>query len=442
MRPPRTKLLGIAAGIVVLGLVGAAAVRWLGPTAAITEAAGPAVPTARVTRGDLTLVTHLQGELRATKQMNLTVPSVGGALRILTLVETGTPVEKDEVVMELDPADQQYALEQAESELREAEQEIIKRRADIKAQESQDQVTLLTAQFDVRRAELDALVDADLISANEHQIRQAELREAKRNLEKVEQDVKARMATNKASLSVLDEKRKRSEMAATRARQNMDNLVLRAPIAGIVAVRENYDTAGGYFYEGMAVPSYRAGDNVYSGRPVADIFDLGAMEIRAKVNEQERGNVKVGQTATVDTDAVAGLAPEATVSAIADLGRPDTRSGPYRLFDVTLELKNPDPRLRPGTTVRIKVQGETIKGVLLLPRQALFQVEGKPTVYVRGDTGDGYSPRAIKVLHRGEDQVAVEGLPEGVEASLVDPVAAMKLAAPGAAAAGPLAGKK
>jgi hypothetical protein len=250
------------------------------------------------------------------------------------------------------------------------------------------------------------------------------------------------MATNKASLSVLDEKRKRSEMAATRARQNMDNLVLRAPIAGIVAVRENYDTAGGYFYEGMAVPSYRAGDNVYSGRPVADIFDLGAMEIRAKVNEQERGNVKVGQTATVDTDAVAGLAPEATVSAIADLGRPDTRSGPYRLFDVTLELKNPDPRLRPGTTVRIKVQGETIKGVLLLPRQALFQVEGKPTVYVRGDTGDGYSPRAIKVLHRGEDQVAVEGLPEGVEASLVDPVAAMKLAAPGAAAAGPLAGKK
>jgi multidrug efflux pump subunit AcrA (membrane-fusion protein) len=203
----RRRAIALAAGVAVVALGAAAAFRYLGPASAMSETAGPVVPTARVSRGSLTLATHLQGELRATKQVNLTVPSVGGALRILTLVETGTPVEKDEVIMELDPADQQYALEQAESELQEALQEIIKRRADIKAQESQDQVTLLTARFDVRRAELDAAVDADLISANEHKIRQAELRESKRNLEKVEQDVKARQATNKASLAVLERAR-------------------------------------------------------------------------------------------------------------------------------------------------------------------------------------------------------------------------------------------
>ena len=67
-------------------------------------------------------------------------------------------MKKDDVVMEFDPADQQYALEQAESELLEAEQEIIKRRAETQAQEAQDKVTLLTAQFDVRRAALDAAV--------------------------------------------------------------------------------------------------------------------------------------------------------------------------------------------------------------------------------------------------------------------------------------------
>jgi hypothetical protein len=162
----------------------------------------------------------------------------------------------------------------------------------------------------------------------------------------------------------------------------MDNLVLKAPIAGVVSVRENQDASGGFFYEGMSLPSYRAGDNVFSGRPVIDIFDLAGMEIRARVNEQERANVKVGQSATVETDTVAGLAPVATVSSIADLGRPDSRSGPFRLFDVTLELKNPDPRLRPGTTVRPKVTGDVVKDVLLL-RQALFQVDGKPTVRPR-----------------------------------------------------------
>ncbi len=439
MRWPRVAL--IAPGLALVALAGVVGVRSLGSATAVADGAGPAIPTARVTRGSLTLSTHLQGELRATKQANLTVPSVGGALRILTLVDTGTSVVKDQVVMELDPADQQYALEQAESELQEAEQEIIKRRAEIRAQESQDQINLLTARFDVRRAELDAAVDADLISGNDHRIRQAELREARRNLEKVEQDGQARQVTNKASLQVLEERRTRADMAAARARQNMDNLVLRAPIAGVVSVRENHDAAGGYFYEGMSLPSYRAGDTVFSGRPVIDVFDLDTMEVRARVNEQERANVKVGQKAAIEADAAPGLAPTAVVSAIADMGRSDNRSGPFRLFDVTLELKGADPRLRPGTTVRLRVEGDVVRNVLLIPRQALFQVDGKPTVYVRGDGADTYAPRVVKVLHRGEDRVAVDGLAEGVEVSLVDPVAAIKLAAPGAAG-GPLGGTK
>ncbi len=428
------------AGVAVVGVAGVAGFKLLG-TSPITQASAPVVPTARVTKGKLQLTVFMDGELRATKQMNLTAPSVGGALRVLSIVETGTAVEKDDVVMELDPADQQYALEQAEFELQEAEQELIKRRADIKAQESADVVTLLTAQFDVRRAALDAAIDADLIAANEHKIRQAELQEAKRNLERVEQDVKARIATNKASLAVLEERRTRAQTSAARARQNMDNLVLKAPMDGIVAVRDNMDASGGMFFEGMAMPAYRAGDTVFSGRPVIDIFDLSSMEVRARVNEQERVNIKQGQKARIESDAVPGLTPMATVLTVAGLGRAG-RSGPLRMFEVTLELKDADQRLRPGTTVRALLQGDTIEGALLLPRQALFEVEGKPTVYVRGDGPDKFSPKVVKVLHRTENQVAIEGLGEGQDVALVDPVAALKLSGGKAAAAGPLDVKK
>lgn len=436
----RKRLLAWIAGVAVVGTAGFTGYKLLGSTP-ITQASAPVVPTARVTKGRLQLTVFMDGELRATKQMNLTAPSVGGALRVLSIVETGTAVEKDAVVMELDPADQQYALEQAEFELQEAEQELIKRRADIKAQESADVVTLLTAQFDVRRAALDAAVDADLIAANEHKIRQAEMQEAKRNLERVEQDVKARIATNKASLAVLEERRTRAQTSAARARQNMDNLVLKAPMDGIVAVRDNMDASGGMFFEGMAMPAYRAGDTVFSGRPVIDIFDLTSMEIRARVNEQERDNVKPGQKARIDADGVPGLSPTATVLSVAGLGRAG-RSGPLRMFEVTLELKDADQRLRPGTTVRVQLQGDTIDGVLLMPRQALFEVEGKPTVYVRGDQPDKFSPKAVKVLHRTENQVAIEGLGEGVEVALVDPVAALKLSGGKAAGGGPLDVKK
>ena len=436
----RRRLLAWIAGVAVVGTAGFTGYRLLG-SSPITQASAPVVPTARVTKGKLELTVFMDGELRATKQMNLTAPSVGGALRVLSIVETGTAVEKDSVVMELDPADQQYALEQAEFELQEAEQELIKRRADIKAQESADVVTLLTAQFDVRRAALDAAVDADLIAANEHKIRQAELQEAQRNLERVQQDVKARIATNKASLAVLEERRTRAQTSAARARQNMDNLVLKAPMDGIVAVRDNMDASGGMFFEGMAMPAYRAGDTVFSGRPVIDIFDLSSMEVRARVNEQERDNVKPGQKARIESDAVPGLSPTATVLSVAGLGRAG-RSGPLRMFEVTLELKDADQRLRPGTTVRVLLKGDTIEGVLLLPRQALFEVEGKPTVYVRGDQPDKFSAKAVKVLHRTENHVAIEGLGEGVEVALVDPVAALKLSGGKAAGSGPLDVKK
>ena len=175
------------------------------------------------------------------------------------------------------------------------------------------------------------------------------------------------------------------------------------------------------------MPPYRPGDTVYSGRPVVDVFDVSTLEVRARVNEQERANVAVGQAAKIESDVLTSARPTAKVSSIAGLGRPDSRFGPLRQFDVTLELRDPDPRLRPGSTVRLLVEGETVKNVLLLPRQALFEIDGKPIVYLRTGSGEAFSPRQIKVLHRTESQIALEGLDEGAEVALVDPVAALKL---------------
>jgi len=413
----------------VLTIGGLAARQLASSQTLAANATGLVIPTSRVLRGSMQLIVHMQGDLRASRTMALTAPSVGGTLRVLNVLPTGTAVEKDDEIMSFDPADQQYALEQAESELLEAEQEIIKRRADVKAQEAQDTVTLLTAQFDVRRATLDAAVDADLIPSNDYNIRQAELREAKRQLAKVEGDVKSRTATNKASLAVLEERRTKTRLSADRARQNMDNLVIRAPMAGVVSVRENMDAAGGIFFGGMSLPAYRAGDSVFSGRPVIDVFDVSSMEIRARVNEQERANVTAGQSARVHSDALPGVPLTARVSSVSGLGRADSRSGPLRQFDVVLDLSEPDPRLRPGTSVRIVVTGDVVDNLLLIPRQALFEVDGKPTVYVRPGGSQTFEPRQVKVLHRTESQVAIDGVDEAAEIALIDPVAAVRAGA-------------
>ena len=48
------------------------------------------VPTARVVRGNLELNVHATGELRAGRTVSLITPPVGGMLRIVSMVATGS----------------------------------------------------------------------------------------------------------------------------------------------------------------------------------------------------------------------------------------------------------------------------------------------------------------------------------------------------------------
>lgn len=432
----------VIGGILLAVIAGAGlAVRGLaGSTSAVLGEAGPVVPLTSVERGSLRLDVYMRGELRPVRQSSLAVPSIGGVARILTLLDTGKRVEEGDIVATFDPSDQEYALEQAESLLREAEQQIRKRRADIEAQKAQEAVTLMTAEFDVRRAELDARADADLIGANEYRIRQVTLEESRKRLEQVKQDIAASSITTVASLQVLEERLTRQRLAADEARRNMNNLTLAAPMAGIVSVRDNRDASGGIIFSGMALPPYRVGDDARSGRPIADVLDVSRMEILAKVNEQERANVKVGQTARVVCDAAPGTVYEATIMSVSGLAaRQDYSFGPLRVFDVVLEIPAPDDQLKPGASVEVVAEGDTIDDALLVPRQAVFEAEGQPIVYVPSAQQRGaFEAKPITVLHRSETLVAVEGLAEGDQIALVDPASVRASITEGAApTAGP-----
>ena len=90
------------------------------------------------------------------------------------------------------------------------------------------------------------------------------LEEARRRLAQLHEDVKSRAATNQASLAVALEKRNKAQLAMQRAQQIIDSLVMRAPMDGVVSLKENRDASGGMFFFGMVLPEYRAGDR--SGR--------------------------------------------------------------------------------------------------------------------------------------------------------------------------------
>jgi hypothetical protein len=306
-------------------------------------------------------------------------------------------------------------------------------KADAAAQAAQDQVALLTARFDVRRAELDVSGN-EFIGAIDAQKNQLSLEEAKRRLAQLEEDVKSRAETNRASLVVVEEKRNKATLAMQRAQSVIESLQLKAPLDGIVMVKENRDAMGGMMIWGMPMPEYRAGDSVWPGRPVMDVIENGRMELRAKVDENDRTNLTEGQAAVIDVDTIPGRTFKAKVGTLSAPARRAEWEGQTstRQFDLSFSFDELDPRMRAGASASVTVEGRQIANALTLPRQAVFQKSGKTHVFVK--VGERFEQREVKVVQRTESRAAIEGLGEGTEVALIDPTV-QRPATSGAAAA-------
>jgi hypothetical protein len=277
------------------------------------------------------------------------------------------------------------------------------------------------------------------LPANDVKKRTLTLEEMRRRLTQTERDVVSQRKTREAALVVVEEGRNRLQINADRAKAIIESLVVRSPISGLVLVKENRDATGGVFFSGMSLPEFRPGDTVAPGRTILDVSDTADMEITSRVNEQERTTLVVGQAATVRADGLPGVALAARITALSGVAiRSREQAGPLRQFEAILRLDAPDPRLRPGTTVRVTIAGKEAGNVLPVPRQAVFQQEGRPIVYLR--TFDGFEPRAVKVIGQSESRIAIEGIEEGAEIALVSPAASArsdsKAPAPAAAPSG------
>ena len=399
------------------------------------DAAGDGIPTMRVKRGDFDTKVYATGELRASHMEMMSAPPIGGgALQITHLLHTGTAVKKGDLVIEFDPSEQLYKLDQNRSELLQAEQEITKAKADAAVVTAQDKVALLKARYDVRRAELDVQKN-ELVSTIDARKNDLALEGAKRVLAELEQDVKSRSASNQASIALAEEKRNKAQLAMDQAQQNITKMRVSAPMDGLVALEKNDASAGGMRFSGMVLPEFREGDQVQSGTTIGEVIDPTAMDLSAKVGELERNSIHEGQPVEIHLDALPGETFHGKVKTLGGMNqRMFWESDNAGRFEVTISLDNKDPRLRPGLTAQIVINGDRRKNVLYVPRYALFSKDSKRVVYVR--KGSNYDPREIKIVAENESRAVVDGIDPGTEIALVDPTAPRKTTNAGASAGG------
>jgi hypothetical protein len=197
------------------------------------------------------------------------------------------------------------------------------------------------------------------------------------------------------------------------AQRTIDSMVLKAKTAGYVNIQQN--TNQNLMYYGMQLPNFQTGDSARAGQAVAQIPDLHHWEVSANIPELDRGHLNPGQKVTVRAAALAG---RQFAGHIKSLG--GTTGPPWnRSFECRIALDEAGPELRPGMSSNLVITVESLDNVLWVPSQAVFEVDGRTFVYLRGP--EGFVPHDVALVRRSESQAVLTGIREGDLVALSNP---------------------
>ena len=382
------------------------------------------IPTARVRKAEFVISVKTRGEIRSTRSVILAAPQVPDP-KITKLAESGKVVNAGDVVVEFDAAQQeQYYLDRSTS-VRTVDSEIVQMKANNRITDEADQMNLMTSEYNVERAKLEAS-KAEVVSEIEGAKSRIDVGISQGDLGQQKVVVDSHKISQQADLQRLEQKKDKTVRDQDRAKGYLSKMVMRAPINGIVNILPNFRTPGSF---GSSPPGFKEGDRAWTGAAIAEIPDLTSMRIELKLDEVDRGKLQVAQKVRVRVDALpekelrAELDWISPIAAIAFRGMGMTE----KTFPARATLQNLDARLRPGMSASADIIIESSQNAILIPARASFVNKGKPSVWVQ--RGTGFEIRQIQVGRRNEtDMVVLSGLREGETIYLENPIEAAKRA--------------
>jgi HlyD family secretion protein len=404
----KTWRIGIA--LAVLAIAGTAVV-FLAPRLKNVQAAG-SVPTAAARQGDFLVLVRCRGEVKARRSVQIVAPANVPELRIVWLAPPSSLVKPGDVVIKFDPSSAKLQLDEKEAALRQAEASLVQAIAQANITAEQNKIDLAEASYQVERAKLET-AKAEIVSklqGDESRI-DLGLAEQKLSAKKAQADLsRASDEAKVASLTRLRDKAK-DDVAVTRSR--LEQMELRASIAGLIQFLNN--NSQGW----INAKPFKVGDQVWSGAPLAEIPDLESLDMEGKVEEIDRGRLALSQQARIRIDSLPESTFEAQLTTLSPMTVASFEWPPVRTFRASAHMAHPDARVRPSMNGQMDVVVERMSNCISIPAKALFAHQGKPIVYIA--RRNGYESKAVKVLARNPDEVAVEGIPGGTQVALVEP---------------------
>jgi multidrug efflux pump subunit AcrA (membrane-fusion protein) len=158
------------------------------------------------------------------------------------------------------------------------------------------------------------------------------------------------------------------------------------------------------------------GEEVRAGVPVVDVVNPEAMRVRAKVNQADVNDLRVGLPVRVGLDAYPDLSFTGRIAQISPLAVRSTLSQKVRTFTALIEVDGSHPNLMPDLTASLDVELSREPRVLVVPRDAI-RYDGD-RAFVRVQRGLTFSDQDVTVGSvSAHDAVIASGIDEGAAVS-------------------------
>ena len=292
--------------------------------------------TEKVGRGDIRDIVQATGTINAVTTVQVG-SQVSGTISQLS-ADFNSRVKKGQVIARIDPSLFEGALLQARADFENAKANLAASQANlekakatgVQARQDYDRTRGLTSegvmsqqQLDLAKATSDSAQAA--VSAAQAQVDQA----------------RAQMQQKSAAVTV--------------AKTNLDHTIITAPVEGIVVNR-----------------SVDVGQTVAASLQAPTLFtiaqDLTKMQVYAKTDESDVGQIKAGQRATFRVDAF----PKDTFAGhVVQVRMNPTTVQNVVTYDTVVEFDNPEMKLFPGMTAYVDIPVAGADNVVKIPNGAL-----------------------------------------------------------------------
>ncbi|HRQ35675.1 MAG TPA: HlyD family efflux transporter periplasmic adaptor subunit [Chiayiivirga sp.] len=291
----------------------------------------------------------LTGQVRALDAEPILMPQSDVAPATLRyLIPEGTQVQPGDVLIRLDPGNSLNNLQELEAQIEQAGARRDKDLAELKVKAIDARIALIQARATRDKAQVDAEIPRDHLSALDFDRYAGEYERARRehDLKRAELAAAQGAVQRRQADAVLEVRKLEAQLAYHRLQ--VEAAEQRATRAG--TVRHGFDSRSGQRYaEGMSA---------YPGAQVGEVAGNSAMGVRAFALESERAGLREGQPVTLRFDALGDVVARGRIERIAGAPEAKREWGDGRYFEVDVGIDDAalSPRLLSGMSVRVDAE--------------------------------------------------------------------------------------